>query len=390
MDKRFLFPIALKVSIFFMLVLFIVLLGSSYYLQKESNKTVTAMINQQFEQALSMAENHIELLRQMNKTLINNLSEDHELINYISQNNKSNLESFISDKRYDIQCDQLILLNNEANLVAQAGSVPFEGNTLQNLQIVYDTIRNNKSYATIIRQYDVFVLYASAPIIIDNKQNGMILMGFSINNIMMQNIKKQTVMEFTVIGDRAVAATSMKIDEELMKNLPIPYMDYQWLLKYPDRFYEAKIGDKEYYLTARALEHMDVGSNASFMMAYPSAEIKKHEDNLLNSILMAVLFASIFSIVVIAVFAKRIRSIFKIMIAQTQMIKDGKYEQHFEFHTNDEFELLSRNFNVMSKSLSEQREIITDYTTSLESKVDKRTKELNKQKKSLESINLLL
>ena len=62
-----------------MIVTFIILLGSGYYLHKENNKTVVAMINQQFEQALSMADNHLELLKQLNKTLINNFSKDHEL-----------------------------------------------------------------------------------------------------------------------------------------------------------------------------------------------------------------------------------------------------------------------------------------------------------------------
>ena len=74
------------------------------------------------------------------------------------------------------------------------------------------------------------------------------------------------------------------------------------------------------------------------------------------------------------------------MIAQTQKIKDGDYDQHFEFHTNDEFELLSRNFNSMSKSLQEQRKIIVEHSNSLESKVMKRTQELSKQKESLEQI----
>ena len=49
MNKRFFVPIALKVSIFFMIVLFIIFFGSGYYVKKESDKTVNAMINQQFD-----------------------------------------------------------------------------------------------------------------------------------------------------------------------------------------------------------------------------------------------------------------------------------------------------------------------------------------------------
>ncbi|EDZ62492.1 Response regulator with a diguanylate cyclase output domain [Sulfurimonas gotlandica GD1] len=386
MKKRFLFPIALKISIFFMVVLLVILFGSAYYVSKESDSTVNNMINGQFKQALNMAENHIELIEQMNKTLVNNLAEDHELINYIVTKNTDKLKDLIVDKRYDIQCDQIILLDNKANVITQSGSAPFDGEKLQNLEIVEKTLNQHTSFTTIIRQFDIFVLYASAPIVIANKQNGMVLIGFSINNNMMKNIKKDTVMDFTVIGDRTVAATSLKVANELMKTLPIPYMDYLWLLKYPDRFYEAKIGNKDYYLTARPLKNMDVTSTASFMMAYPSAEIKKHEEHLFNSILLATFSALGFSIIVVFVFARKIRSIFKMMISQTQKIKDGDYEQGLELHTNDEFELLSRNFNSMSKSLQKQRKTIMDYTNSLESKVEKRTEELNKQKESLEHI----
>ena len=67
MKKRFLIPIALKVSIFFMFVLFVILFGSGYYIKKESKNTVNNMIHHQFDQAMNMAENHLELLRQMNK-----------------------------------------------------------------------------------------------------------------------------------------------------------------------------------------------------------------------------------------------------------------------------------------------------------------------------------
>ena len=294
MEKHFLFPIALKVSLFFMSVLFIILFGSAYYLYKESDKTLNSMINQQYEQALSMSENHFDMLKQMNKTLVNNLAEDHELINYILMKDMDNLKKFIADKRYDIQCDQIILLDSTANVITQSGSIPFEGEMLPNLEIVENTLKQHKSFTTVVRQFDIFVLYASAPIIINNKQSGIMLIGFSINNIMMQNIKKKTVMDFTIIGDRAVAATSLKIDDQLIKSLPMPYIDYLWLLKYPNKFYEAKIGSENYYLTARPLKDMDRSSNASLMMAYPSIEITAHKDNLINSILIATFSALIF------------------------------------------------------------------------------------------------
>ncbi|WP_373036807.1 diguanylate cyclase [Sulfurimonas sp.] len=386
MSKRVIVPIAFKVSLFFISIFSIILLVIGIYFYKESESTVKDMVNRQFKQALSMADNHIELLKQLNKTLVNNLAEDHELIKYIASNDMHKLKNFIADKRYDIQCDQIILLDNKANLITQSGSIPFEGQMLQNLQIVEKTLKWQKSFTTIIRQFDIFVIYASTPIIIDNKEWGMMLMGFSMNHAMMKNIKKDTVMDFTIIGDRTVAATSLKIDDGLMKDLPMPYLDYLWLLKYPDKFYEVKIGTKEYYLTAHPLKDMDITSTASIMMAYPSAEIKKHEEHLIKSILIAMLCAFVFSVIIILIFAKKVRNIFQMMITQTQKIKDGDYEQRLELHTNDEFELLSKNFNSMSKSLNRQHKIIVEHTNSLESKVKKRTKELNEQKQSLEHI----
>ena len=234
MKRKFFFPIAFKVSIFLVLVLLITLLGSSYYIYKESKYTVESMIKEQFNQALNMAENHIYLLEQMNTTLINNLAEEHELIEYIRLDKREKTRTYIADKLHDIQCDQIILLDNEANVITQSGSVPFEGDSLQNLEIVEQTLTQHKQFSKIIRQFDIFVLYASAPLIVNNKQHGMLLMGFSMNHTMMQNIKKKTVMEFSIIGDRIVAATSFKIGQKLLTSLPMPYIDYLWLLKNPE------------------------------------------------------------------------------------------------------------------------------------------------------------
>lgn len=386
MRRNFFFPIALKISLFFMAVLLVIFLGSGYYIQTQSKQTVDSMINQQFNQALNMAENHFEMLRQMDKTLINTFAKDHEFIEYILASDIKKLSVLIEDKRLDFGCDQIILLDKSANVITQSGSVPFEGSSLQNLQIVEETLSENKHFTSIVRQFDIFVLYASAPVMIDNKQKGMLLMGFSMNNVMMQNIKKDTPMEFTIVGDRAVAATSFKIDGVLMKSLPMPYMDYLWLLKYVDKFYETKIGSEDYYLTARPLKNMDRASTASLMMAYPSAEIQKYEDKLKNSIVIATCLVLLFSIIIIFIFAKKIRNIFNVMISQTQKIKNGEYEQRLALDTNDEFGLLSQNFNAMTDSLQTQRKTIVDYANSLESKVQNRTQELSEQKQSLEYI----
>jgi len=386
MSKKILFPIALKLSLFFIVILLATLLGSGYYIYKESSHTVETMVNQQFNQALNMAKNHFDLLEHMNKMLVNNLAEEHELIHNIVANDNTKLRNLIADKRHDIQCDEIILLDNNANVITQSGSIPFEGNTLQNLQIVNRTLSENKPFTTIIRQYDIFVLYASTPIMIQNVQHGMLLMGFSINNIMMQNIKKDTIMEFTIIGDRAVAATSFNIDGKLMQALPMPYLDYLWLLKYPNRFYEAKVGDKNYYLTARTLQNIDQSSHASLLMAYPANAVQEHEANMIDSILIAISVSLLLSFILIIIFAKKIRHIFKTMISHTQKVRKGDYKQRLELKTNDEFELLSHNFNAMTQSLNNQHETIVTHARYLEEKVEKRTQELNEQKQSLEHI----
>ena len=326
-----------------------------------------------------MAENHFDLLRQMNNTLINNLSEDHELLKNISTNNTEKLRIFIADKRHDIQCDQIVLLDNNANVITQSGSIPFDGYTLQNLDIVNKTITQQKQFSTVIRQYDVFVMYASIPVKINNKTIAILLMGFSINNIMMKNIKKDTILEFAVIGDRAIAATSLEVDGKLMRSLPMPYIDYQWLLKYPDEYYEAKIGDENYYITARVLQNLDKVSYASLLMAYPSKEIEKHEEDLLNAIFIASGFAVIFSIIMVVIFAKKFRTILNMMVIQTNKIGNGDYNQRLDINTNDEFEYLARNFNTMTDSLQKQHMTIMEHTESLEEKVRERTKELEEQ-----------
>lgn len=376
MKRKFFFPLAIKAFIFFMLLISVILLVASSYVHKESRGAIDSMVDQQFNQAMRMAENHFDLLRQMNKTLINNLSEEHELIKYMLTENKEKLRILIADKRHDIQCDQIILLDNNANVITQSGSIPFDGSTLRNLDIVDKTLDQKKQFSTVVRQYDAFVMYVSAPMKINNEQSGMLLMGFAINNKMLQNIKKDTVLEFAIVGDRAIAATSFEVDGELMRSLPMPYTDYLWLLKYPGEYYEAKIENKYYYITARVLKNLDKVSYASLLMAYPSNEIKKHEEDLKNAIFISISFALIFSILMIFIFARKFRRILNMMVIQTQQIRNGDYDHRLSLKTNDEFEYLAQNFNAMTDSLQKQNQTIVEYTNSLEEKVKERTKEL--------------
>ena len=386
MKNKVKFPITVKVSIFIIVLSVISLVGSSYYLYKKSDNVITQMIQQQFNQALNMAENHFDLLKNVNTVLVNNLSKDHEFLSIFKEKNQNKLQYFIDDKLLDIECDEIIVLDNMSDIIVQSGSLPYDGNTLRNLEIVSNTLNQQKQFSTITRQFDVFVLYASSPIIIDNKYKGMVLIGFSLNHTMMKNIKKDTILEFSIIGDRIVAATSFEVDGKKMESLPMPYIDYLWLLKSPNEYYESVINGKNYYLTAKELKNLDKTTNASIMMAYPSGLLHFYDNELFDSLLITLVSTISVTVILVVFYGREIQKLLYDLIDQTKRISKGDYKHTIVINTNDEFEILAHNFNVMTQSLKEQRETIKEYTNSLEQKVNQRTIELTSQKQALEQI----
>jgi PAS domain S-box-containing protein len=69
-----------------------------------------------------------------------------------------------------------------------------------------------------------------------------------------------------------------------------------------------------------------------------------------------------------------------------EIISNGDYNYRLRVESNDEIEILARQFNIMADSLQSREKVINEYKSRLEQMVDSRTEELNHKKNELQMI----
>ena len=380
------FSIGLKLSLVFTVTLMATFALGAYLIQNSTSKTIETILHEKFDQSLNMAENYFDLLSQTTHFLALNIAEDHSLLRLFFMNDKKAITDYLIDKKTDYQCDQIVLLDKEGDILTQAGQLPFNALNLRAYELIEKTYESKHFQSAILRQGDLFVYYTSAPMLFNDTIEGVVLIGLSINDAMLQNIKKQTNMEFSIIGDRAMAATSFSMSEELIGTLPIAYTEYLWLLKQSHQLYRTKIDGKNYYINAKELSITDPSTNASLMLAYRADKLEADQDALQKLIWLVLLGGVVIAALVSVLIGKKVQNVFKLMIAMTQRIKTGRYGEYLQLNTNDEFTLLANNLNSMGEAIQKQERELSEYAHSLETKVEERTSEINLQRQYLQSI----
>jgi hypothetical protein len=163
---------------------------------------------------------------------------DHAIYNKSRDQNVTDLSDFIKSYKEKISADSIILLDKNGIILSQEGSVHKTGDSLKYYDIVKETIYTKDSTTKIARENESFILYSSAVLKKNNKLNGIILVGYFINDIFLENIKKNTDLEIAMIGNSAVMSSTLWEGEENLDRLPINYLHYQNLLKNEKHFKE--------------------------------------------------------------------------------------------------------------------------------------------------------
>lgn len=105
--------------------------------------------------------------------------------------------------------------------------------------------------------------------------------------------------------------------------------------------------------------------------------------------ILILFFVILFISVAIIVVTKHIIDPIQILITRVKNISQGKVEtpSYEEIDLDNEIGTLAKSFSIMSKSLYDSQEIIRNYATELETKVEVRTQELQTSKNELQEIN---
>ncbi len=377
--------IGIKLALLISVIMIVAAFTVSLLIRFSVDNAIDKIIKNEFEQSLAMAENYFDVLSHIANLTAIHIAEDHTLREYFFSGNFSDYVHYLEHTHADLKVDQIMVLDDKGVLLAQAGSLPFEGENLSHFDFVAETYRTKSFHSTIIRQGDVFVFYSTEPILAGDNVVGMVLVGLTLNNQLMIHMKKSTKMEFSIVGDRAMAATSFTKDGKPLGTLPLPYTEYLWILK-NQQIIEASIDNQTYYIAAKPLKLIDPSTNASIMLAYRSDDIAQSRQAVSQNIIIFMSLALFFAIALAFFLSKRVKDTIQQMIDMTIAIKRGRFDVELAVKSNDEFGELAGNLNDMGQALYEKEQRLKAYTDSLETTIAERTRKINLQKNYLNTI----
>ncbi len=379
-------PLGVKFGIITMSALILTMLLSTYLVTDRFHKTTMNIINEEFEQTMTLVENYFDLLEQSNYFFANSLSQDKRLKALLEDGSEQQIQGYLEAQREAMRLDEIVILDRQGDLMRQTGFLPFSGVNINHHDLVHKSFEQKRFFSGILRQEDTFSFYTTALIKTDEKIEALVMVGLGISNRMMEGIRKNTTMELSIVGDRVMAATSIRQDGEAIGSLPVNYLRYLWLLEDSTRILSSKIDGNEYFIKARNLKQIDNSTNASLMLAYDNQYYHQGIEELQTlqyKLQAATLF---FILLVVSLLGHHLQRHFSKLISGMNRVRTGKYDQIVEMPTGDELETLSNHFNVMTHAIATQEEQLKAYASSLEGEVKKRTAEISLRNGYLQAI----
>jgi len=338
------------------------------------DKKIKKRILHDFDSAFNTTNNFINLVAQTSQVWAKEIVENHfETVDL----NKSNLDLLLKEEKAKTSADSIILLDKNGQVLAQSGTNHKIGDSLEYRDIVKETLKAKTQVSKIAREKETFIIYSSSIIRNKNKIDGMLLIGYFINDRFLENIKKNTSLELAFIGNSAVMSSTKWGTSKNINILPISYLKYQNLLNNPNLSKEIQYKNKTFIVSARKLKNIESLISGSILFAYSYDNIldakKKLEDKKLMIFYITILGALILIYLVIR---KYLNAIKKLTNEIDNVSTNRKYEI-IDIDTKDEFELLANSFNTMGSELN----ILHN---DMEKEIKNKTKELEELNEQLE------
>ncbi len=363
--------IVFKVFILVFFVLFGALGINLLLTNKMIDKRMEKRLANYFDSASNTTENFINLVSQTSQMLAKQIVNSHPVFseeNYLSTN--------LQKEKKRISADTIILVDKNGIILAQDGTTHIVGDSLEYRDIIKQTLKTSSQVTRIAREKETFIIYSSAIIKKDNKLDMILLVGYFINDLFLENLNKNTNLELAFIGNSAVMSSTKWGTPDNLNRLPISYLKYQNLLNNLNSIKEITYKNKTYMVSAKKLKNLEPLISGSILLGFPYDLIQKQKDTLLYAkakiFYLTIFLALLFIYIIIT---KYLRAISKLTNAMNSISSKKTYETII-INTKDEFELLANSFNVMGDELNSLH-------TNMQNQIDKKTNELSTLNKNL-------
>ena len=316
------------------------------------NKVVEKELISDFNSAYNTTGNFINLVAQTSQMWAKEIVINHLNFQAISKKDPHVIANILTAEKNKMSADIIVLLDEKGTILAQSGSVHQSGDSLKYLSIVKETLTEKKQIQKIAREKETFVIYSSALIQADNSIKGILLVGYFINDLFLENIKKNASLELAFIGNSAVMSSTKWGADSNLDRMPISYLQYQNLLSNPETMKEIRYNNKTFIVTARYLNDLESLISGSILLAYPYDHIKQENIAMLKKKIIF-FFSSLLIVLLLIYFVirKYLQAINQLTQAVNVVSKHGVYKR-VESNSNDEIEVLANSFNTMGSELN--------------------------------------
>ncbi len=356
----------------------------SYFVTtKFTNSIIDKNISKEFSNAINVTENFIKFVGQTSQIWAKHAVIDNDLHHKILKNNFDDLDEHLKIEKEAMSADSIILLDKNAIIISQNGSNYTKGDSLSLQDIVKETFKLKLSVTKISRERESFIIYSSALIENDNQVLGMVLMGYFINDVFLENIKINSNIEIAFVGNSAIMSSTKWGGKKELDILPMEYMKYQSLLKNPENFKKIDHLEKNFIVSARKLHNLESSISGSILVGHSTKDIETTQNNIFYKTLL--FFSSIFilTLIILLYLSNKVLISINILQDSTQQIMRGDFTNRVNIKTNDEFKQLANNFNDMIEEIEYKDNQLKFYTIQLEDEIRKRTEELVQREKAL-------
>ena len=370
----------LTFKVFTVLILVLSLSFSvSYFITLQyTNKIINKYITSDFNNAINTSENFINLIGETSKLWAKHVIINNKFYNKIASNNLENIDDTLKIEKDSISADVIVLLDNNGKILSEIGSEYEKGDSLNLHDIVKETFLSKLSVTKVSREKESFIIYSSSMIEKNGAYQGMVLVGYFINDTLLKNIKINSNIEVALVGNSAVMSSTQWGTSKQIDILPLEYIKYLTLLKNPNTFQRINYNGNNFIVSAKKLRNLESSVTGSILVGYKTNEIDTMRNNIFYKTLLW--FTTIFIIVLLLLLylANKILVSISTLTNHTRLVMDGDLNNKVDIKTNDEFELLANNFNNMVSSIKLNKSQLEKSSNLLESEVKRQTKELQK------------
>ncbi|MCP4040801.1 MAG: response regulator, partial [Gammaproteobacteria bacterium] len=280
--------------------------------------------------------------------------------------------------------DLAIILDPKGRILVHSETPERTGDSLMSWQIVRKVVLNQDSSSSIVQELDNFIIYSSG-LMRSQSETGeltaIVLVGYAINDPLINNLSRNTNVGITMVRRRAVMASTFNEAGQRLQAIPMQWVNYKLMLQNPSEVTTFRLNSTEYFAHARRLRLMEPAQTGSTLFTIPAKRLDEIKDRL--TLEFSLLFISQF--ILISLVGWRfsgllLKPLFRLLEYATKAVKDENGDiPPFKTRAKDEVALLACQFNDLISSIHENN-------LKLEQKVEERTLEL---RETLESAEIL-